>query len=120
MRKGTSHLRTGGMLLGMVMIFLFAAGAVKVDPPIDGPPDSGADLIVIDAMKAMGPLGTAAGGVFSTAATPRRWAKINRDCNACHMADEKGTIVAQVQTVDRCGPAVGDRHVPYQLHRLPP
>jgi hypothetical protein len=36
------------------------------------------------------------------------------------MADEKGTPVAQVQAAGRCGPAGGDRHLPYQLHRLPP
>ena len=102
MRKGTSHLRTGGMLLGMVMIFLFAAGAVKVDPPIDGPPDSGADLIVIDAMKAMGPLERPPVAFFHSRHT-EALAKINRDCNACHMADEKGRLSPKVQTVDRCG-----------------
>jgi hypothetical protein len=32
MRKGMSHLKTGGMLLAMVIIFLFAAGAAKVEP----------------------------------------------------------------------------------------
>ena len=91
MRKGTSHLKTGGMLLAMAVIFLFAAGAVKVAPPIDGPLETGADLIVIDSMKAMGPLERPPVAFFHSRHT-EALARINRDCSACHMADEKGRL----------------------------
>jgi hypothetical protein len=91
MRKGMSHLKTGGMLLAMVIIFLFAAGAVKVEPVADGSLQSGADLIIIDAMKAMGPLERPPVAFFHSRHT-EALAKINRDCSACHMADEKGRL----------------------------
>ena len=91
MRKGTVHLKTGGRLLAMVMIFLFAAGAVKVETSVEGPLERGADLIVIDAMKAMGPLERPPVAFFHSRHT-EALARINRDCNACHMADEKGRL----------------------------
>ncbi len=56
MRKGTTHLKTGGMLLAVVMVFVFAAGAVSVDALKDSPLKTGAGLIMIDTLKTMGPL----------------------------------------------------------------
>ena len=91
MRKGTVHLKTGGMLLVMVMVFLFAAGAVKVDTSVEGPIKSGADLIMIDTMKALGPLERPPVAFFHSRHT-EALAKINRDCSVCHMADEKGRL----------------------------
>ena len=91
MRKGTVHLKTGGMLLVMVMIFLFAAGAVKVDTSVEDPIESGADLIMIDTIKAMGPLERPPVVFFHSRHT-EALARINRDCSVCHMADEKGRL----------------------------
>ncbi len=91
MRKGTVHLKTGGMLLAMVMIFLFAAGAVKVETSVEGPMKSGADLIMIDTMKASGPLERPPVAFFHSRHT-EALARINRDCSTCHMADEKGRL----------------------------
>ncbi len=91
MRKGTLHLKTGGMLLVMVTVFLFAAGAVKVDTSVEGPIKSGADLIMIDTMKALGPLERPPVAFFHSRHT-EALAKINRDCSVCHMADEKGRL----------------------------
>ncbi len=91
MRKGTVHLKTGGMLLAMVVVFLFAAGAVNVDSQVDRPLETGADLIFIDTMKAMGPLERPPVAFFHSRHT-EALAKISRDCNACHLADEKGRL----------------------------
>ena len=91
MRKGTVHLKTGGRLLSMILIFAFAAGAVNVDSPTDSPLETGADLIIIDSMQAMGPLERPPVAFFHSRHT-EALAKINRDCSACHMADEKGRL----------------------------
>jgi hypothetical protein len=91
MRKGTVHLKTGGMLLVIVMVFMFAAGAVKVDTSVEGPMKSGAGLIMIDTMKTFGPLERPPVPYFHSRHT-ETLAKINRDCNVCHMADEKGRL----------------------------
>lgn len=91
MRKGTVHLKTGGMLLVMVMVFLLAAGAVKVDTSVEGPTKTGAGLIMIDAMRTFGPLERPPVPYFHSRHT-EALAKINRDCNVCHMADEKGRL----------------------------
>ncbi len=91
MRKGTVHLKTGGMLLAMAVVFVFAAGAVNVDSPVDSPIETGADLIMIDAMKSMGPMERPPVAFFHSRHT-EALAKINRDCSVCHMADEKGRL----------------------------
>lgn len=91
MRKGTVFLRTGAMLMATAMIFLFAAGAAKVGPLDDGPLEIGADLIVIDVMKEMGPLERPPVAFFHSRHT-EALTRINRDCNACHLADEKGRL----------------------------
>lgn len=92
MRKGTVHLKTGGMLVAMVMVFLFAAGNLKMEPPVDGSQvKTGADLIMIDSMKAMGPLERPPVPFFHSRHT-EALARINRDCSVCHMADEKGRL----------------------------
>lgn len=91
MRKGRVHLKTGGMLLAMAVVFLFAAGAVNVDSPVDSPLKTGADLIIIDFMKSMGPLERPPVAFFHSRHT-EALAKISRDCSACHMADEKGRL----------------------------
>ena len=110
MRRGTLYLKTGGMMLAMVMVFLFAAGAVKVDTSVEGPLESGADLIVIDAMKAMGPLERPPVAFFHSRHT-EALSKINRDCSACHMADEKGRLSPKFKRlVDADRQAVADTY----------
>ena len=91
MRKGTVHLKTGGMLLVMAMAFLFAAGAVSGDAPTDRPVVRGADLIMIDTMQTLGPLERPPVAFFHSRHT-EALAKINRDCSACHLADDKGRL----------------------------
>ena len=91
MRKGTAHLKTGGLLLFMAMVFLFAAGAVTVDTPADRPIETGADLIIIDAMRAMGPLEQPPVAFFHSRHT-EALSKISRDCRTCHLADDKGRL----------------------------
>jgi len=82
---------TGGMRLAMVMVFLFAAGTVKVEPSVDDPLESGADLIIIDSVDAMGPLKRPPVAFFHSRHT-EALAQINRDCSVCHMADDKGRL----------------------------
>ncbi len=77
--------------MAMVMVFLFAAGAVKVDTSVEGPLESGADLIVIDSMIVMGPLERPPVAFFHSRHT-EALARINRDCSTCHMADDKGRL----------------------------
>ncbi|BBO69340.1 high-molecular-weight cytochrome c [Desulfosarcina alkanivorans] len=89
-------MKTGGMLLAMAVIFLLAAGAVNVDSPVDRPIETGADLIIIDAMRSMGPLERPPVAFFHSRHT-EALAKISRDCSACHMADEKGRLSPKYQ-----------------------
>lgn len=91
MRKGTVQLKTGAMLLAMTLIFLFATGLTKVDPTVDGTTTAGADLIVIDTLKAMGPLERPPVVFFHSRHT-EALARIDRDCSTCHLADEKGRL----------------------------
>jgi hypothetical protein len=119
MRKGTVHLKTGGMLLAMVMVFLFAAGAVKVDTSLEGPVKSGAGLIMIDTMKAMGPLERPPVPYFHSRHTESP-GQDQPGLQCLPHGRRKRAPVAQVQAVGRYGPADGDRHLPCQLHRLPP
>jgi hypothetical protein len=91
MRKGTVHLKTGGMLLAMVMVFLFAVGAVKMEASVDGPVQSGADLIIIDTIKTMGPLERPPVVFFHSRHT-EALTRINRDCSVCHMAEDNGRL----------------------------
>jgi hypothetical protein len=91
MRKGSVQLKTGGILLGVCLVFLFTTGAVKTDRLTDSPPDTGADLILIDGLKAMGPLERPPVVFFHSRHT-ETLAKISRDCSSCHGADEKGRL----------------------------
>ncbi|HSO18782.1 MAG TPA: cytochrome c3 family protein, partial [Desulfosarcina sp.] len=91
MRKGKVHLKAGGMLLVMAMVFLVAAGAMHVDAPAERPVVGGADLIMIDAIRAMGPLERPPVAFFHSRHT-EALAKINRDCSTCHLADDKGRL----------------------------
>ena len=91
MRKGTVHWKTGGMLLALFMLFMFGAGAVATDNPVASPPGAGADLIIIDGLKATGPLERPPVVFFHSRHT-EALAKISRDCSACHLADEKGRL----------------------------
>jgi len=91
MRKGTIDWKTGGRLLAIMAVFLLAVGAVSVDMPDGGPMEAGADLIVIDAIKAMGPSERPPVAFFHSRHT-EALAKINRDCSVCHLADEKGRL----------------------------
>ena len=91
MRKGSVELKTGGILLGVVLLFLFTAGAVKMDQLTDAPPDIGADLIVIDVLKTLGPLERPPVVFFHSRHT-EALDKISRDCSACHGPDDKGRL----------------------------
>ena len=91
MRKRTVQLKTDIILLGVVLVFLLGTGAVKVNPLTDAPPDTGADLIVIDVLKTTGPLERPPVRFFHSRHT-EALAKISRDCSACHGPDDKGRM----------------------------
>ena len=91
MRKGTVELKTCGVLMATVLIFLLTTGAVHVDAPAGAPVKVGADLIMIDAMKSLGPLERPPVAFFHSRHT-EALAKIERGCTFCHMADEKGRL----------------------------
>ena len=99
MRKGMNHFKTGGMLLAAVMIFLFAAGAVKDNPPLKSDLKSGADLIVIDTLKTMGPLERSPVAFFHSRHT-QILSKAGRDCSVCHMGDEKGRLSPKFKRIE--------------------
>ena len=84
MRKGTISLKTGGKLLAMMAVFLLVAGAVSLEMPGGGQLDTGADLIMIDTLKAMGPSERPPVAFFHSRHT-EALAKINRDCSVCRM-----------------------------------
>ena len=93
MRKGTLHLKTGGMLLVMAMVALFVAGAVPMGEgtPSEAPRTTGAGLIVIDTLKTMHPLERPPVPFFHSRHT-EALAKIGRDCSSCHLADDKARL----------------------------
>jgi hypothetical protein len=91
MRKGTVHLKTGGMLLAVILVVVFATGSVSVDALKKRPVKTGAGLIMIDTMKVMGPLERPPVPYFHSRHT-EVLAKIGRDCSVCHLADEKGRM----------------------------
>jgi hypothetical protein len=91
MRKGSVHLKTGAMLLAMVMVFVFTAGAVNTDLTVEGPVERGADLIVIDVMRAMKPLERPPVIFFHSRHTDAL-TSVKRDCTACHMTDDNGRL----------------------------
>ena len=99
MRNGTIDWKTSGKLLFMVAVFLFSVGAVSTEMSGDGPLDTGADLIMIDAMKAMGPLERPPVAFFHSRHT-EALAKISRDCSACHLADGKGRLSPKYMRVE--------------------
>jgi hypothetical protein len=55
------------------------------------PLEAGADLIIIDSMKVMGPLQRPPVAFFHSRHT-ETLGKINRDCTVCHTADDKGRL----------------------------
>ena len=92
MRKGTVKTKSGSMLMVMMLVLLFSAGAVKIeDRSSDAQLKTGAGLIVIDVLKATGPLERPPVMFFHSRHT-EALAKINRDCSVCHGADEKGRL----------------------------
>ena len=99
MRNRMNQLKTGGLLLAAAMIFLFAAGAVQVNPLQKGELDKGADLIIIDTMQAMGPLERPPVPFFHSRHT-EALEKTGRDCTACHMGDEKGRLSPKFKRLD--------------------
>ncbi|MGA6926380.1 MAG: cytochrome c3 family protein [Desulfosarcina sp.] len=84
-------MKTGATLLAMIAIFLLTAGLVETDATVDGTLTVGADLIVIDTLKSMGPLERPPVVFFHSRHT-EALARIDRDCSACHLADEKGRL----------------------------
>lgn len=87
MRKGNVQLKTVGVLLTLVLVFAFTAGAVKDDKPFGGVVDSRADLILIDSLKSLGDLERPPVPFLHSQHT-EALAKINRDCSSCHMAKD--------------------------------
>lgn len=112
MRKGTVHLKTGVILLGMVLVFLFTAGAVKVDRLTDAPPDTGADLIVIDVLKTLGPLERPPVVFFHSRHT-EALAKISRECSSCHGPDDKDRLSPKFKRT-----ADGDRETVADIYHV--
>jgi hypothetical protein len=89
MRKGSVHLKTGAMLLAMAMLFVFTAGAVSTELPVEDPVERGADLIVIDLLRAMKPLERPPVIFFHSRHTDAL-STVKRDCTACHITDGNG------------------------------
>ena len=91
MRKGSVDLKTIGMLLAIVLVCVFGIGAAVADKPTGDSMVGGADLIIIDSMKALGPLERPPVAFFHSRHT-EALAKISRDCSVCHLADDKGRL----------------------------
>lgn len=91
MRKGTIHFRAGGIVLIMIIAALVAVGAVKVNHPANVPRITGADLIVINSMKSLGPLERAPVPFFHSRHTAAL-ARTNGDCQTCHLTDANGHL----------------------------
>jgi hypothetical protein len=96
MRKGTVHLKECGLLMAIITVFLITTGAVNVETTPNAPGKTGADLIMIDAMKTFGPLERPPVAFFHSRHT-EALAEVKQDCSVCHMADEKGRLSPKFQ-----------------------
>ncbi len=101
MRKGNVQLKTAGLLLILVSVFAFAAGAVNIRQSIDEMDSSRADLIMIDSLKSLGNLERPPVPFLHSRHT-KVLAKINRDCSSCHMAKD-GKLSPKFKRIEDTG-----------------